>query len=67
MAQHWTSAQIQTALAKTVGACKPYEILALVDALSRVPHVEGPDSGAEGSGAAENTLTVIFPSPGLNP
>lgn len=64
MAQHLTSAQIQTLLAMTVGNLKPFQFNALADALERVPHVEGPD-GATGS--AESTLTVIFPNGGLNP
>lgn len=67
MAQHLTNAQLQTVMAKTGLNMKPYEVRALVDALERVPHVEGPDSGTTGAGAAETTLALIFPSAGLNP
>jgi len=64
MAQHWTQAQIQTCLAKTVSNIKPYEVKALVDALKRTSHVEAADSV---SGTGESTLATIFPSNGLNP
>lgn len=64
MAQHLTSASIQTILAKTGANMKPFEIHALEDALSRVPHNDGEDSAA---GGAESTLATIFPNGGLNP
>ena len=64
MAQHWTNAQIQTALAKTVQNLKPYEVKALTDALKRMPHVHDIDGQ---SGATELTLGAIFPVGGSNP
>lgn len=64
MAQHLTSAQIQTLLARTVSTLKPFEVRALDDALNRVPHNEGGDTAA---GAQEVTLATIFPNGGLNP
>jgi hypothetical protein len=64
MALHLTSAQLQTLLAKTVSAIKPYEVEALNDALRRVPYVCGTDADA---GSKESTLAVIFPNGGLNP
>jgi hypothetical protein len=64
MAQHWTNAQIQTALAKTAQNLKPYEVKALADALKRTPHAEDADWQ---NGANELTLGVIFPGGGLNP
>jgi hypothetical protein len=70
MAQHWTSAQIQTALSTTLGNLYPYQIKAIHDALSRVPHTESPDGEAvadAGSAGGESTIATIFPSGGLNP
>lgn len=64
MAAHFTQAQIQVVLAKTVSAIKPYELFGLVDALSRTPYTLEPDADV---GAHESTLATIFPSSGLNP
>jgi hypothetical protein len=64
MAQHWTNAQIQTALAKTTQNLKPFELKALMDALKRTPHAEDADGR---NGANESTLGVIFPGGGPNP
>jgi hypothetical protein len=64
MAQHWTNAQIQTALAKTTQDLKPYELKALVDALKRTPHAVDSDWQ---NGSNESTLGVIFPVGGPNP
>jgi len=59
MALHPTNAQIQTILAKTASNMKPYEVAALMDALSRTDNAFGTDAGA---GATESTLGTIFPS-----
>ena len=64
MAQHFTQAQIQTVLAKTGSAMKPYELNALMDALNRLQHVEAGDGQ---NGAGELTLGAIFVASNPNP
>lgn len=64
MALHDTQSQIQTILAKTCSNMKPFEVFALVDALSRIQVVVAAD-GQSGSG--ESTLGTIFPSTNPNP
>lgn len=64
MALHDTQSQIQTILAKTCTNMKPFEVFALVDALSRLAYVQAADGAA---GAGESTLGTIFPSTNPNP
>lgn len=64
MAQHWTSAQLQAIMSTNIGALKPYQLKAVMNALDRVPHTEDPDGS---NGADEKTIAQIFPNGGLNP
>lgn len=64
MAAHLTSAQIQTILAKTTSALKPYELQGIIDALGRVKASSYTDAD---KGVHESTLATIFPNGGLNP
>ena len=70
MALHWTSAQIQAALSTTLGNLYPYQIMAIKDALERVPYTLSPDGEAvakAGTTGGESTIATIFPNGGLNP
>ena len=61
MAVHLTNAQAQTILAKTVGACTPVELLAIVELLGRTKFNVN-DEDFPSNLANETTLTVLFPA-----
>jgi hypothetical protein len=64
MAVHDTQSQIQTIIAKTGSNMKPFEVMAILDALGRVNYTLAADGQA---GAGESTLGTIFPSTAPNP
>jgi len=61
MAVHLTNAQAQTIMSKTVGACTPVEIYAMLDLMGRT-RFNVSDEDFPSNLANETTLATLFPA-----